>query len=117
MEIARQRTTQTPRRGDFPATLDSRARACENLVKGSRPFVTRAGAETSRTVNEVVQTIRANLKVDWTEAHREDVKAGVRSSVKRVLLARGVRPADFARILPFVMRQAEALYRDWPLVA
>jgi hypothetical protein len=37
--------------------------------------------------------------------------------VKRVLLARGVRPADFGRIVPFVMRQAEALYRDWPLVA
>lgn len=68
-------------------------------------------------VHEVVQTIRANLKVDWTEAHREDVKAGVQSAVKRVLLARGVKPADFTRILPFVMRQAEELYRDWPLVA
>ena len=68
-------------------------------------------------VHDVVQTIEANLKVDWTEAHREDVKAGVQSAVKRVLIARGVKPADFDRIVPFVMRQAEALYRDWPMVA
>ncbi len=68
-------------------------------------------------VHDVVQTVKANLKVDWTEAHREDVKAGVQSAVKRVLIARGVKPGDFGRILPFVMRQAEALYRDWPLVA
>lgn len=68
-------------------------------------------------VHDVVQTIKANLKVDWTEAHREDVKAGVQSAVKRTLLARGIKPQDFGRILPFVMRQAEALYRDWPMVA
>lgn len=28
-------------------------------------------------VHEVVQSIKKNLKVDWTEPHREDVKAGV----------------------------------------
>jgi type I site-specific restriction-modification system R (restriction) subunit len=68
-------------------------------------------------VHDVVKAIRANLKVDWTEAHREDVRAGVQSAVKRTLVARGIKPQDFGRIVPFVMRQAEALYRDWPLVA
>ena len=41
-------------------------------------------------IHEVVQNIKRNLKVDWTEPHREDVKAGVRAAVKRVLRSKGV---------------------------
>ncbi len=68
-------------------------------------------------IHDVVRTIKRNLKVEWTEAHRDDVKAGVRGAVKRVLLRKGVKPGDFSKIVPFVMKQAEAAYRDWPLVA
>ena len=68
-------------------------------------------------IHDVVQTIKRNLKVEWTEGHREDVKAGVRGAVKRVLIRKGVKPADFDRIVPFVMEQAEAAYREWPLIA
>jgi type I restriction enzyme R subunit len=68
-------------------------------------------------VHEVVQTIKRNLKVDWTEPHREDVKAGVRAAVKRVLRAKGVRAEDFDRFVHQIMEQAEALFSDWPLAA
>ena len=68
-------------------------------------------------IHDVVQTIRRNLKVEWTEPHRDDVKAAVRSAVRRVLRRRNIKPEDFDQFLNFIMEQAEALYADWPLAA
>jgi type I restriction enzyme R subunit len=68
-------------------------------------------------IHEVVQSIRRNLKVDWTKPHREDVKAAVRSAVKMVLRRRRVRKDDFEALLVYIMTQAEALYADWPVAA
>ncbi len=68
-------------------------------------------------VHDVVRAIKDNLKVDWTEPHRENVQAAIRSAVKQVLRRRGVKRKDFYSILPLVMEQAVALYQDWPLVA
>jgi type I restriction enzyme R subunit len=68
-------------------------------------------------VHDVVQAVKARLKVEWTQPHRDTVKAGVRAAVKRVLNQRGVREEDLDGLLEAVMRQAEAMYRDWPLAA
>lgn len=68
-------------------------------------------------IHDIVQTVKRNLKVDWTEPHREDVKAAVRAAVKRVLRSRGVKPDDFEPMLVYILRQAEALYANWPVVA
>lgn len=68
-------------------------------------------------VHDVVQAVRRNLKVDWTESHRDDVRAAVRSAVRRVLYRRGVRQEDLEPLLGSVLVQAEALYADWPLTA
>ena len=68
-------------------------------------------------VHEVVQLIKQNLKVDWTEPHRDDVRSAVRAAVKRTLRKRNVKPEAFDPFLGQVMAQAEALWKDWPLVA
>ena len=68
-------------------------------------------------IHDVVQSIKRNLKVDWTEPHREDVKAAVRAAVRRVLTKQGVKAEDFDRLMPVLMAQAEALYADWPIAA
>jgi type I restriction enzyme R subunit len=68
-------------------------------------------------IHDVVQTIKRNLKVDWTEPHREDIKAGVRAAVRRVLRNRGVKAEDFEPLVAAIMAQAEALYGDWPNAA
>lgn len=68
-------------------------------------------------VHDVVATIKGNLKVDWTEPHRENVKAAVRAAVRRVLRKREVKTEDFEPLLAEVMKQAEALYAEWPLAA
>jgi type I restriction enzyme R subunit len=67
-------------------------------------------------VHEVVQTLKRNLKVDWTEPSREEIRAGVRSAVKTVLRKRKVREEDLEPFLGSVMVQAQALYAEWPLV-
>jgi hypothetical protein len=54
--------------------------------------------------------------VDWTESHREDVKAAVRAAVKRSLRKRGVKAEDFEPMMAALLQQAEALWKDWPLV-
>jgi hypothetical protein len=55
-------------------------------------------------------TVKKNLKVDWTEPHREDVKAAVRAAVRRVLRRRGVKEEDFEPFLVRIMEQTEVLY-------
>lgn len=68
-------------------------------------------------VHEVVQSVKRNLKVDWTAPHREDVKAAVRAAVKRVLIKKGVKPEHFDPVLMSVMSQAEAAFANWPFAA
>lgn len=68
-------------------------------------------------IHDVVQTIKRNLKVEWTEPHRDDAKAAVRAAVRRVLRRRNIKQEDFEQFLNFIMEQAEALYSNWPLAA
>ena len=68
-------------------------------------------------IHDVVQTIKKNLKVDWTEPHRDEIRAEIRAAVRRVLRRRGLREADFDPFIERFMQQAEAQYADWPLVA
>jgi hypothetical protein len=63
-------------------------------------------------VREIVQAVKRNLKVDWTKPHRENVKAGVKATVKLVLHRRGIQAEPFDFILNRVMEQTEALYEE-----
>jgi type I restriction enzyme R subunit len=68
-------------------------------------------------IRDVVQSVKKNLKVDWTKPHREDVKAGVRAAVKTVLRRRGVKKELLDALTEKLIVQAEAMFRDWPLAA
>jgi hypothetical protein len=68
-------------------------------------------------VHDVVQSVKRNLKVDWTAPHREDVKAAIRAAVKRVLIKKGVKPEHFDPVLMSVMSQAETAFANWPFAA
>jgi type I restriction enzyme, R subunit len=65
----------------------------------------------------MVQAVKRNLKVDWTKQHCENVKAAVRAEVRLVLRRRGVQAEQFQFILNSIMKQAEAMYEDWPMAA
>lgn len=68
-------------------------------------------------IHEIVATVKKNLKVDWTAPHRDDVRAAVRSAVKRTLRARGVKPEHFDRFVESIMEQAVVSFAEWPLAA
>lgn len=55
--------------------------------------------------------------MDWTEPHRDTVKAEVRAAVRRVLRMREVRREDFDYVIERIMEQAAALYAHWPVAA
>ena len=69
------------------------------------------------TLRGSVEPAHYKLKVVWTEPHRDQVRAEIRAAMKRVLLKRGVREADFELFIARFMQQAEAQYAEWPLVA
>jgi type I restriction enzyme R subunit len=68
-------------------------------------------------VHEIVQSIKRNLKVDWTAPHRDDVQATVRAAVRRTLRSRNVQASDFDRFLTAIMNQAVASFATWPHAA
>jgi type I restriction enzyme R subunit len=67
-------------------------------------------------VHRVVLTLKQNLKVDWTQPHRDGVKAAIRSAVRRALRhVDGIRDEDIEPIAARLLAQAESTFRDWPL--
>ncbi len=108
MEASDQRAAQLGLAEDELAFYDAVAANYENVY----------GVEFLKgLIHEVVQSIKRNLKVDWTEPHRDNVKAAVRAAVRRVLTKQGIKAEDFERLLPVLMAQAEAIYAEWPIAA
>lgn len=68
-------------------------------------------------VHDIVQSVKRNAKPDWTEPHRDDVKAQVRVAVKRVLRTRGVKAEHLEALTAKVIEQAEASFKEWPVAA
>ena len=62
---------------------------------------------------ELVRTVRENVRVDWTV--RENVRAQIRVMVKRILRRYGYPPDKQARATELVLEQAEVLCRDWAI--
>ena len=62
---------------------------------------------------ELVRTVRGNLKIDWTV--RENVRAEMRVMIKRILRRYGYPPDKQARATELVLEQAEVLCQEWSL--
>jgi type I restriction enzyme R subunit len=72
------------------------------------------GDETLRTIaRELVATVRANVKLDWTM--RENVRAHLRVLVKRILRKHGYPPDKQEKATQTVLEQAEVLSDEWAL--
>ena len=70
------------------------------------------GDETLQAIaRELVESIRNSVTIDWTL--REDVRAGIRLRVKRILRRHGYPPDKQDRATQTVLEQAEALSADW----
>ncbi|MCY3924776.1 MAG: DUF3387 domain-containing protein, partial [bacterium] len=74
--------------------------------------VTVLGDETLRDIaRELVETVRANLTIDWTL--RESVRAQLRVLVRRTLNRHGYPPDRAEQATLTVIEQAEALTESW----
>ena len=70
------------------------------------------GDETLREIaRELVDTVRRNVAIDWTI--REDVRAFLRSRVKRILRKHGYPPDKQEKATQTVLEQAELLSEGW----
>jgi len=70
------------------------------------------GDETLRAIaRELVETVRRNTSIDWTV--KENVRAKLRSMVKRVLRKYGCPPDKQEKATITVLEQAEVLCKDW----
>ena len=70
------------------------------------------GDEALRAIaRELVATVRANVTIDWTV--RENVRAHLRSLVKRILRRHGYPPDKQEKATRTVLEQAEVLCADW----
>ena len=72
------------------------------------------GDETLRLIaRELVRTVRANVKTDWTM--RENVRAELRVLVKRILRKYGYPPDKQEQATRTVLEQAEMLSQEWAI--
>ena len=74
------------------------------------------GDETLRAIAcELVETVRNNVTIDWTM--RENVRAKLRSYVRRILRRHGYPPDKQEKATQTVLEQAEALSDVWATAA
>ena len=74
------------------------------------------GDETLRTIAcELVDTVRNNVTIDWTM--RENVRAKLRTMVRRILRRHGYPPDKQEKATQTVLEQAEALSSVWATAA
>ncbi|MDE0259698.1 MAG: type I restriction endonuclease subunit R [Gammaproteobacteria bacterium] len=70
------------------------------------------GDETLREIaRELVETVRNNVKIDWTL--RENVRAKLRVLVKRILRKHGYPPDKQEKATRIVLEQAEVVSTEW----
>ena len=73
------------------------------------------GDDTLREIaRELVDTVRRNVTIDWTL--RENVRAYLRSRVRRILRKHGYPPDRQEKATQTVLEQAEALSEGWAVV-
>ena len=70
------------------------------------------GDETLRAIaRELVETVRNNVTIDWTL--RENVRAKLRATVKRILRKHGHPPDKQEKATLTVLEQAEVVFEGW----
>jgi len=60
---------------------------------------------------ELVKSVRRSVSVDWTS--REDVRARLRSTIKRLLAKHGYPPDAARDAIDLVLRQMETFAEEW----
>ena len=86
--------------------------AFDDALEGNDSAVKVLGDATlKRIAQDLVKAVRSNVTIDWTV--RENVRAGLRVIIKRILRKYGFPPDKQEKATATVLEQAEALCREW----
>jgi type I restriction enzyme R subunit len=108
VELAREISDEADRGKRFDPPLSSDEVAFYDAVAQNESAVTLQGEDTlAQIARELVQTMRRDVRTDWTV--RDDVRAKLRSSIKRLLVRYRYPPDQQAGAIKLVMEQMESM--------
>lgn len=108
IELARDVVAEHRRGARFSPPLDQDELAYFDAVATNESAVDVMGEGVlADTARELVSVMRRDIRTDWTV--REDVRAKLRTSIKRLLIKHGYPPDQQPSAIKLVMEQMEAM--------
>jgi type I restriction enzyme R subunit len=108
IELAREVAAEANRGAEFDPPLSTDELAFYDAVSANESAVTVQGEDTlARIARELVAIMRRDVKTDWTV--RDDVRAKLRSSIKRLLVQYKYPPDQQPEAIRLVIEQMEAM--------
>jgi type I restriction enzyme R subunit len=98
---------QANARGEVLGLTEDELAFCDALETNDSAVKVLGDATLRDIARELVQTVRANVTIDW--AVRENVRAQLRVLVKRILRKHGYPPDKQEKATQTVLEQAEVL--------
>jgi type I restriction enzyme, R subunit len=110
--LAKEVSADANRGGSFTPPLNSDELAFYDAVAQNESAVTEMGADVLATIaRDLVRTLRRDVTTDWTS--RDDVRAKIRSTIKRLLARHGYPPDAQQNATDLVLRQMETFADEW----
>jgi type I restriction enzyme R subunit len=110
--LAREVSADAERGSDFAPPLSPDELAFYDAVAQNESAVTEMGANILADIaRDLVRTLRRDVTTDWIA--REDVRAKIRSTIKRLLAKYGYPPDAQQGATDLVLRQMETFAEEW----
>jgi type I restriction enzyme, R subunit len=110
--MAREVSADATRGSRFTPPLDSDQLAFYDAVAKNESAVTEMGDNVLADIaRDLVRTLRRDVKTDWVS--RDDVRARIRSTIKRLLAKYGYPPDARTEATELVLRQMETFADEW----
>jgi type I restriction enzyme, R subunit len=110
--LAREVSADARRGEQFAPPLNGDELAFYDAVARSDSAVTEMGADILASIaRDLVKTLRRDVTTDWVS--RDDVRAKIRSTIKRLLAKWGYPPDQQQNATDLVLRQMETFAEEW----
>jgi len=112
VKMAHEVSAEANRGQQFSPPLNEDELAFYDAVAQNESAVTEMGeGKLADIARDLVKSVRASITVDWSS--RDDVRAKLRSTIKRLLAVHGYPPDAAEEAIKLVLRQTETLAEDW----
>ncbi len=112
VEMAKEVSADAKRGSGFAPPLDSAELAFYDAVAQNESAVTEMGTNVLADIaRDLVRTLRRDVTTDWVS--RDDVRAKIRSTIKRLLAKHGYPPDAREDATALVLRQMETFADEW----